>query len=136
MQLNPYLNFQGECKAAFTYYEKVLNGKIESMITHGETPAGKHVPDDWQDAIMHASLVFDGNVLMGSDTPPDRYEKPQGTYLALHFKDAKEGERVFKALAEGGTVIMPYEETFWAERFGMVTDRFGTPWMVNSEKAA
>lgn len=136
MQLNPYLNFQGQCKAAFTYYAKVLNGKIESMITHGETPAGEHVPDDWQDAIMHARLVFDGNVLMGSDTPPDRYEKPQGTYLALHFKDAKKGERVFQALADGGTVILPYQQTFWAERFGMVTDRFGTPWMVNCDKAA
>jgi PhnB protein len=136
MQLNPYLNFKGQCKAAFTFYEQLLDGKIEAMITHGETPAGEHVPSDWQDAIMHARLVFGDNVLMGSDAPPDRYEEPKGIYLSIQITDPKEGERVFNALADGGKVTMPFQETFWAERFGMVTDRFGTPWMINCEKAA
>jgi PhnB protein len=136
MQLNPYLNFQGLCKAAFSFYEKVLDGKIEAMISHGETPAAEHVPPDWQDAIIHARLVFGDNVLMGSDAPPDRYEDPKGLYLSLHIPDSKEGERVFKALADGGTVTMPFEKTFWAERFGMLVDRFGIPWMINCEPAA
>jgi PhnB protein len=73
---------------------------------------------------------------MGSDAPPGRQQKPQGFSVNLGFKDPAEAERIFHALVESGTVTMPFGETFWATRFGMLVDRFGIPWMVNCEKAA
>ena len=136
MQLNPYLVFDGRCAEAFRFYEKTLGGKIEAMLTHGETPAAEHVDASWHDKIMHANLKVGDLDLMGSDAPPQYYEQPRGISVALHVADAREGERIFNALADGGTVTMPLEKTFWAERFGMVTDRFGIPWMVNCAPAA
>jgi PhnB protein len=85
---------------------------------------------------MHARLVFGDNVLMASDAPPGRFRKTQGMEVALNMKEPAEAERIFNALAEGGSIMMPLGETFWAVKFGMLTDRFGTPWMINCEKAA
>src|SRR5207249_721836 len=76
MQLNPYLNFNGQCKAAFEFYSECLGGKIAAIFTHGETPAAEHMPPEAHNLIMHARLEADGVVLMGSDAPPERYEKP------------------------------------------------------------
>jgi PhnB protein len=135
MQVVPYLNFNGKCREAFKFYEQCLGGKIVAMTTHGETPAAEHVSADWQDRIMHARLLVGDAVLMGSDSPPEYFEEPKGFAVTLQIDNPAEAERVFRALAEGGTVRMPIEETFWAVRFGMVTDRFGTPWMVNCDKA-
>jgi PhnB protein len=132
MELSPYLNFNGNCAAAFRFYEKCLGGTIVMMQTHGESPAKDQVPPDWRDRVIHARLVVGGQALMGSDAPPDQYERPQGTYVSLSIASA-DAERIFKALAEGGTVGMPFQKTFWSPGFGMVVDRFGTPWMVNSE---
>ena len=134
MQLNPYLNFNGQCKAAFEFYAECLGGKIAAMFTHGETPAAEHMPPETHHLIMHARLEADGVVLMGSDAPPERYEKPAGIYVSLQVDDPAGAERIFHALVEGGEVQMPIQETFWAVRFGMLTDQFGTPWMVNCEK--
>jgi PhnB protein len=131
MKLNPYLIFNGECEAAFKFYEHCLGGKIDAMMPHAGTPAEEHVPAAWRDKILHASMTIDGEVLMASDAPPDQYQKPQGFSVTLHIKDPAEAERVFDALAEGGTIQMLLEQTFWATRFGMLTDRFGTPWMIN-----
>jgi PhnB protein len=136
MQLNTYLNFNGQCEEAFRFYEKVLGGKIDAMIPHEGTPAAEHVPAAWLKKIMHAHLVAGDVVMMGSDVPPDRYQPPKGFAVALHTKNPSEGERIFNALSEGGKVGMPMQETFWAAKFGMVVDRFGIPWMVNCEKAA
>jgi PhnB protein len=136
MQLTPYLNFNGQCEAAFKFYEQCLGGKIVAMITHRETPAAAHVSPEWQDRIIHARLVVGDAVLMGSDCPPDYFEEPQGFSVSVQIDDPAEAERIFHALAEGGAVRMPIEETFWAVRFGMLVDRFGTPWMINCEKAA
>lgn len=135
MQLNPYLLFNGDCEAAFKFYEKRLSGRIESMLTHAGTPAEKQVPAEWRNKILHARMLVGDNVLMGSDAPPGRYETPKGFSVSIQLKDTKEGERIFRELAEGGQVTMPFEETFWAARFGMVVDRFGIPWMVNCERA-
>lgn len=135
MQLIPYLIFNGKCAEAFKFYEQCLGGKIAAMFTHGETPAAEHVPPEQHDLIMHVRLEVDGAVLMGSDTPRDSYEPPTGTHVSLNLSDLAKAERIFNALAEGGSVAMPFEETFWAAGFGMVTDRFGTPWMINCEKA-
>ena len=137
MQMNPYLTFKGQCEAAFKFYEKVLGGKIVAMMPHEGTPAADHVPAEWRSKIMHARLVLDDDrVLMGSDAPPGMQEEMKGFSVTLGVDKPAEAERIFQALAEDGTVRMPIQETFWATRFGMLTDRFGTPWMINCEKAA
>ena len=136
MQLNPYLTFNGQCEAAFKFYEQCLGGKIEAMMPHAGTPAEEHVPVEWRDKIMHARLAVGDGVLMGSDAPPERYEKPRGFSVSLQIKDPAQAERAFHALAEGGAVQMPIQPTFWAARFGMLVDRFGTPWMINCDKPA
>jgi PhnB protein len=136
MQVNPYLFFNGNCEEALKFYEKALGGKIEGMMTHGASPAAQHVGPEWQNKIIHARFVVGGQVLMGSDAPPEHYHPPQGFSVSLSVKQASDAERIFQALAENGKVQMPIQETFWAVRFGMLVDRFGIPWMVNCEKAA
>lgn len=132
MQLVAYLDFDGQCEAAFKYYERLLGGKLEALLTFRSTPAAGDVPENRRDKIMHARLVFgQGQELMGSDGPPDRYQAPRGMHVSLMADSVAEGERIFRGLADGGTVEMPFEQTFWAQRFGMVVDRFGIPWMVN-----
>jgi PhnB protein len=136
MNWNPYLTFNGQCEEAFRFYEKCLGGKIEAMFPHAGTPAEQFVPPEWAKKIMHASLKVGDQVLMGSDAPPGRYQTPQGISVSLQIKNVAEAERVFKELSDKGAVQMPLEKTFWAERFGMCVDRFGTPWMVNCELSA
>jgi len=135
MQLNPYLLFNGNCEAAFKFYERTLGGKIELLLPHEGTPAENSVPPEWREKIMHGRMTLNGQTIMASDAPPGRYAQPQGFSINLGFEDPGEAERVFHALAEGGKVNMPIQETFWAQRFGMAVDRFGIPWMVNCEKA-
>jgi PhnB protein len=136
MKLNPYLSFNDECEAAFKFYEQCLGGKIDAMMTYGESPMAEQTPPEKLDKIMHASLIVGDTVLMGSDAPPQFFEKPQGFSVSLIFDDAVEAERIFNALAENGTVQMPIQKTFWADRFGMLVDRFGTPWMINCDLPA
>ena len=136
MQLNAYLMFNGQCEAAFKFYEQCLKGKIVAMITHRGTPAEKETSPEWQDKILHARLVADNATLMGSDCPPERYEAPQGFFVSVGIDSPAEAERIFNALAKGGKIRMPMEETFWAQRFGMLVDQFGIPWMINCEKAS
>lgn len=131
--IDTYLNFDGTCKEAFEFYADVLGGEIEDMMPHRGTPAEDMVADEWADKIMHASMKVAGRRLMASDAPPGRYERPQGFSVSLAISGADEAERIFAALAEGGSVTMPIEKTFWATRFGMLVDRFGTPWMINCE---
>jgi PhnB protein len=134
MQLNPYLTFGGQCEAAFKFYAKVLGGKIEAMMPHEGTPAAEHVPPEWRSKIMHARLTVGDKVLMGSDAPPAHHEPMKGFSVTLGIEDPADAERIFHALAENGTVRMPIQQTFWAARFGMLVDRFGTPWMINCER--
>jgi len=135
MQVNPYLSFNGQCEAAFKFYEQCLGGKIEFLLTYGESPMADKTPPESQKAILHASLSVGSQILMGCDTPPDRYEQPKGLWVSLGVKDPAEAERIYAALSENGQVFMPIQETFWAQRFGMAIDRFGIPWMINCEKA-
>ena len=134
MKISPYLNFQGQCAEAFRFYERVLGGKITFIQTYGDSPMRDEVPPDSHDAVMHATLQVDGQVLMGADAPPPHFERPQGISLSIGIDDPAEAERIFAALSEGGQVRMPMQETFWAPRFGMCVDRFGTPWMVGCEQ--
>ena len=135
LSLSPYLLFNGQCESALKFYEKCGVGKIDGLLTHAGTPAEAHVPAEWRDKVLHARLLVGDGVLMASDAPPDRYQKPQGFSVSLHLKDQVEAERIFRALSKGGTVYMPFEETFWAARFGMFADQFGIPWMINCERA-
>ena len=135
MELNPYLTFNGQCEAAFKFYAQLLGGKIEGMLTHAGTPAEEYVPAEWRNKILHARMTVGDNVLMASDAPPDRYEQPKGFSVSIQLNDRSEAERIFNALAENGTLRMPFEKTFWAAGFGMCVDRFGIPWMVNCEGA-
>jgi PhnB protein len=136
MQLNPYLQFSGRCEEAFTFYEQVLGGKIVAMMRHEGSPMAEHTPPEWRNKIMHARLIVDGELLMGSDAPPEHYNEPKGFSVTLGIPVPADAERVFEALAKGGTVRMPLQETFWAARFGMLVDQFGIPWIINCEKAA
>jgi len=133
MRLNPYLTFNGRCEAAFKFYEKCLGGKIVAMMTHAGTPAENNVPAEWRQKIIHARLMVGDVALMGSDAPPGHYEESKGFSVSLNIDDPPTAERVFHALAEKGTVRMPIQKTFWAQRFGMLVDQFGIPWMINCE---
>ena len=136
MQLNAYLTFNGQCEAAFKFYERCLVGKIVAMMPHEGTPVAEHVPAEWRNKILHARLTVGDQVMMGSDAPPSRYEEPKGFSVSVQIKDPAEAERIFQALAENGKVQMPIQQTFWAARFGMLMDQFGIPWMINCEQAS
>jgi PhnB protein len=125
MQLANYLFFDGQCKAAFTFYEHCLRGKLDTLMPADKAP----------DRIIHAHLSIGDQVLMGSDWMADRpFEPPQGFSVSLGVDTLAEAERVFNALAEGGRVQMPLAPTFFSPGFGMLVDRFGIPWMVNCTK--
>jgi PhnB protein len=129
----PYLTFDGTARQALAFYAEVLGGKVEFSQSFGESPTKDSVPKEFHDRLMHASLSLPDGKLMASDAGPwAPYEgKMQSCALSLHFPDAAEGKRIFDALGAGGTVTMPFEKTFWADGFGMLTDRFGVAWMVN-----
>jgi len=132
MKLSPHLIFNGQCEAAFKFYEQCFGGKIECLMTYASRPGEFPVPADWGDKILHASVAVAGQSLLGADVLPESYQKPQGFHVTVSSPaEVAEAERIFAALAENGTVQMPLQETFWAIRFGMVVDRFGIPWMVN-----
>jgi len=132
MQIDAYLLFDRDCADAMRFYQKLLGGKLD-IIRNGESPAAAQTPPEAKDLVMHARLELgEGRSLMASDwMAPYPYEPKKGFSLSLAYPTAEEGKRVFDTLAEGGKVTMPYGETFWAKGFGMCTDRFGTPWMVN-----
>jgi PhnB protein len=128
---SPYLFFNGTCAEAMRFYERTLGGKLE-MMTHAESPAADQTPPGTADRILHARLVFDGGVLLASDAmASEPYKGMHGFFVSLIYSTAAEGKRVFDALGKGGHVIMPFEKTFWADGFGMLVDRLGTPWMIN-----
>ena len=132
MKLNPYLAFDGQCREAFEFYEKALEGKIAFIQTMGESPMAANTPPEAHGRVMHVTLHVGDQVLQGADAPPGQFTKPAGFCVAIHYDEAAEGERVFSALATGGKVQMPFQGTFWAKGFGMLIDRFGTPWIVNA----
>ena len=136
MQLNCYLNFDGQCAAAFQFYERCFGGKIQMMATFGESPMAQQVAPESRNQIVHVTLAVGDSILMGCDAPPPHYQKPQGFSVQVGLDDPADAERLFQALSENGTIRMPLQETFWAARFGMLVDRFGTPWMINCRQSA
>lgn len=134
MQVNTYLAFGGECRAAFEMYERVLGAKITFMMTNSESPMASQTPQEMKDKIMHASLqIPGGGAIQGADHPQGRAVKPSGFCVSLTVKDRAEAERVFKGLSEGGQVQMALQQTFFSPAFGMCTDKFQVPWMVYCE---
>jgi PhnB protein len=131
MKITPYLSFDGDCAQALPFYADVFGGRVEFMQTYGESPMSDQVPGEWRGRIMHGTMVAPGLTLMAADAPPGQYAKPQGIQLSVHVDHSKEAERIFDRLAESGEATMPLEKTFWADRFGMLVDRYGIPWMVN-----
>jgi len=135
MKLNPHVSFNGECEAAFQLYERCLGGKIVVMLTYGNSPMADQSPPQMRGKIVHATLSVGNNVVYGADVPPEQYQPPKGFHLTVGLDDPNEAERIFYALSQGGTVQMPLQKTFWAVRFGVLTDRFGVSWEINCEQA-
>jgi PhnB protein len=135
MRFNAHLSFNGQCEEAFQLYKQCLGGEITLMLTYGNSPTASSFPG-LEDKISHATLKLGDQVLTGADVPPNSYEKPQGFAIQLNIDDPNEAEQIFNTLSEGGTIQLPLQQTFWAERYGMVTDRFGTPWEINCGKAS
>jgi PhnB protein len=131
MRLHPHLSFGGQCEAAFRFYERCLGGRVTTMLTWGASPMAMEVKPAMRDKICHATMELGSGVLMGSDAEAEMYEAPRGFSVLLEIGEVEDAERVFAALAEGGRVQMALQKTFWAERFGVVVDRFGVPWEIN-----
>ena len=133
MRIDPYLNFDGQCREAFEHYARVLGGRIEAMMDFAGTPeaCGGEMPVAGE-RIVHACLRVGDAVLMGSDVPPGYPCSPGSHYVSIQVEDAAEAARIFAELSDGATVQMAFSATFWSPGFGMLLDRFGTPWMVNT----
>ncbi len=135
MKVFIYLNYGGSCRQAFEFYEQHLGARITSLVTHGEQPGSGAVPADWKNAVLHARIDIGGTTVMGADIPPDRFQPMRSAYLSLMLDSSEDAERCYALLSEGGEIFMPIEETFFAHRFAMLRDRFGTSWMLLHERA-
>ena len=133
MQLSVHLNFDGQCAAAFRQYHRLLGGKLSTLMTYGESPMADKVPVEWRDRIVHATLHVDGMELMGADVAPESYTTPQGFAVVLNVPDVERARELFGSLAEGGTLRLPFQKTFWSTGYGLLVDRYGVPWEINSQ---
>jgi len=131
MSICANLSFQGDCREAFEFYAQCFGGTIQFMGTYAGSPMESQFGPEMGPKIMHAALQLDSGLLTGNDVPPSDYRKPQGFSLLYSLTDVSRAETIFGQLSEGGAVQMPLEKTFWAERFGVVIDRFGVPWAIN-----
>jgi PhnB protein len=136
MKLYTYLNYGGNCRQAFEFYEEHLGGRITFVTTHGELPESDKVPPDWKNAVLHARIELGDTILLGADIPPERFQPIRSAYLSLMLDSVDEAERIYALLSDGGQIFMPMEETFFAHRFAMLRDRFGTSWMLLHERAS
>jgi PhnB protein len=132
MELSPHLNFDGQCAEAFAFYAQCLAGRIAVVQRHGDPPTRHQVPPHWREKVLHARLILGRSALTGCDVLPGWYISPQGIAVTLSVPPA-DAERIFKALARGGRITMPFEETFWSAGSGRLVDRFGVPWTVQVE---
>ena len=134
MKLNAYLNYGGNCAEAFRFYEQHLGGKITMMMTHGQMPNPTGIDAAWKAKVLHARIELGGTAIYGADIPSPPFEPVRSAYLSLSVASIAEAERVYALLSEGGEIFMKMEETFFADRFAMFRDRFGTLWMLLHEK--
>ncbi len=131
MRASVHLTFRGQCEAAFDFYARALGGHGLRLFRHRDTPGAASVPPEWRDKIVHGSITIGGQAIAGADVRPEEYERPRGFFVLLDVDGEDEGARLFAALAAGGEVLMPLQRTFWSPAFGVVIDRFGTPWEVS-----
>ena len=136
MQVNTYLNFNGNCEAAFKFYTEALNGTIEAMVPHEGTPAGAHVPAEWSKKILYATMSVGITLLMGSDAPVDRYQKPQGFSVSLQRQRQKKQSERLTRFQKAGAYGCQYRKPFSRRGSAMLVDHFGIPWMINCAPAA
>jgi PhnB protein len=134
MKLHTYLNYGGNCEEAFRFYEKHLGGKITMVMTQGEMPGAKDVPPEVAKKVLHARLELGETAIMASDVPPEHFEPMRSAYLSLSVASSTEADRIYALLSDGGEIFMPIDETFFAFRFGMLRDKFGTSWMILHER--
>jgi PhnB protein len=134
MQASIHLRFNGNCEEAFKFYAKECGGTVEVLMNHEGTPSEAQVPAEWRKKIMHGRIKIGDLLIMGGDAPPGTYQKNSGFSVSLSVDSIADAERLYKVLSTGGSVEMPIAETFFAHRFGMLTDRFGTPWMILNER--
>ena len=129
----PYLGFNGDCADAMRFYETALGGKLEILMSGADSPVAAQIPKEVAHRIVHARLALkDGGYLYGGDAPMHiPFQGIQGASVTLNFDTPEEAQQVFDKLGVGGKVNMAMGPSFWAKRFGMLTDRFGTPWIVN-----
>jgi PhnB protein len=127
MKLDIYLNYPGNCEEAFRFYEKHLGGRITGMQKHGEQP-NPNIPADWKDKILHARMEIGRTVLMGADIP--QAQPMRSAYLSLSVDTEQDAERLYGLFGDGGEIFMKMEKTFFANRFAMLRDKFGTSWML------
>lgn len=127
-----HLSFNGNCREAMAFYARVLSGEVTFMLTYADSPMTDEVDSKWQDKILHAEINLGGRTLMGADAPAEMYEKPTGVSVQLYYEDVAIAQQVFDELGEGGSVYMPFSETFWAKGFGMLIDKYGIHWMINA----
>jgi PhnB protein len=132
MQLHTYLNYGGNCEQAFRFYEQHLGGKITMLMRHGEQPTPSEAPPDWNGKVLHARMNLGGTELLGADIPG--YQSMRSAYLSLSVSSDEEADRIYKLLSDGGQLFMPMQETFFASRFAMLRDKFGTSWMLVHQK--
>jgi PhnB protein len=130
VHLHTYLNYGGNCEEAFRFYEQHLGGKITMLMRHGEAPGARDLPPDRARTVLHARMNLGGTELLGADVPPDRFQPMRSAYLTLTFDSDEAADRVFALLSDGGEIFMPMQATFFASRFAMLRDRFGTSWML------
>ena len=140
MKLVTSLSFQGQCRAAFDFYAKVLGGKVTAAFPYGEGPPDMPVDPKHKDWLMHCWLEAGDQALMGADMAPEfapNIDKPKNGFdVTLHTEDHDQARGWFDRLAEGGHVVMAFGETFWSPGFGSLVDKFGVPWMINVVPAA
>ncbi len=131
MNIHPHLSFDGQCEAAFRAYQRLLGGELKTLLSYGESPIASQFPAEMRSKILHAALLVDDHELTGADVPSAHYRAPQGCSVMLSLADLAKAEEIFRGLAEGGRVQMPFEKTFWAKRYGVLVDAFGVPWEIN-----
>jgi PhnB protein len=134
VQLQTYLNYGGNCEEAFKFYQDHLGGQITMLMRHGEQPGGNQGPPGWENAVLHARIDLGGTEVLGADIPPTVFKPIRSAYLSLDVDTDAEADRVFGLLSDRGEIFMPMQETFFASRFAMFRDRFGTPWMLTRLK--
>jgi PhnB protein len=135
MKLATLLNFGGNCEEAFRFYEQHLGGEITAMQKVAGQPIPPGAPEGWSEKVLHARMKLGEAELRGNDVPPGRFERIRSVYLALDVESVEEAERVWALLAEGGEVYWAMARTFFARRFGILRDRFGTSWMIMCDGA-